>query len=344
MGTQERKKEHLNLFKMFDLSVADKTNGFEKWDWIPAETAEINYYTIDTSTSFLGYFLSFPFMIAAISGGDEEGDHLNEHLAACAEAEKIPLGIGSMRSYLGNKKGIETLKHLRDLAPHVPLISNIGVAQIIENHFQDLIISLTLDGQFDAIAVHFNKIQEMIQPEGDKNFTGILDALSHFVEKSEVPIIVKQVGHGFSQRDIENLWKVGIRFLDVGGRGGTSWSRAERLRRGGTEEIDPLDGWGISTADCLIHTLEFFPGMYCIAGGGINTGHDLAKAIALGAHLGSSARIIYQAYVKRGVAGIQQVIKNFREVLRQLMFLTGCPTLLAFRNNSSIMRRVYDGF
>jgi len=342
MSTRERKDEHLELFKRFDLSVTGSTNGFENWDWVPAETAGIQYDRVDTSLSFLGYSISFPLMIAAISGGSEEGNKLNEALAECAEIEKIPLGIGSVRSFLENHEGLSVLQQLRKIAPDIPLISNIGITQLRDPHLRKKLPALTRDGQFDAIAVHFNKIQELIQPEGDTDFTGITDALSCLIEESDIPIIAKQVGHGFSGNDIRQLWQTGIRFLDLGGRGGTSWAKAERLRKGDVTEKDPFDTWGLSTAHCLKTALEICPGMFCIAGGGIHTGHDVAKGIALGARLCSSANTVYQAYHKNGREGILNTLRHMRTVLKQIMYLTGCSTLTTFRNNPNILRQNRD--
>jgi len=342
MGTKERKDEHLALFKQFDLTVSGSTNGFEEWDWIPAETAELRFGAIDPSLSFLGYTISFPLMIAALSGGSDEGNTLNEALAECAEIERIPLGIGSVRSFLENHTGLSVLQDLRNIAPHIPLITNIGIAQLRDPHIRNEIVTLTLDGQFDAIAVHFNKIQELIQPEGDTDFTGIMDALSTLVEKSDIPIIAKQVGHGFSGNDIRQLWQAGIRYVDLGGRGGTSWARTERFRKGDHIEKDLFDVWGLTTAHCLKTALEQCPGMLCIAGGGIHSGHDVAKGIALGARLCSTANTIYQAYLKNGKEGILKTLRNMRTILKQIMFLTGCPTYTTFHNNPTILRQSRD--
>lgn len=342
MGTQERKDEHLALFKQFDLSVPESTNGFEKWEWIPAETAELHFDAINPSLSFLGYSISFPLMIAALSGGSDEGNTLNKALAECAEMERIPLGIGSVRSFLENYTGLSVLQSLRKIAPNIPLITNIGIAQLKDPHIRKKIVTLTHDGQFDAIAIHFNKIQELIQPEGDTDFTGMMDALSMLVEESDIPIIAKQVGHGFSGNDIRKLWQVGIRYVDLGGRGGTSWARAERFRKGDLTEKDPFDAWGPTTAYCLKTALEQCPGMLCIAGGGIHTGHDVAKGIALGARLCSTANSIYQAYLKNGREGILNTLRDMRIVLKQIMFLTGCSTYTTFHNNPTILRQSRD--
>lgn len=342
METETRKDEHLGLFKQLDLSITEKTSGFERWDWIPAETADIDFDSINTETSFLAYPLSFPFMITAISGGSKEGDHLNEILASCAETEKIPLATGSVRSLLEKGTGFRTIKQLRDRAPHIPLITNIGIAQTRDRYIRKSFLSLTRDGNFDAVAVHFNKIQELIQPEGDKNFTGIMEALSQLAEEAGIPVIVKQVGHGFSQEDFLSLWEAGIRFLDVSGTGGSSWAKAERIRRGNHVKTDPFDAWGVPTADCLTSALDVCPGMYCIAGGGIKTGHDLAKSLALGAQLASSANTIYQAYLHGGQEGVLTCIRDFREILKKIMFLTGCSSLNSFRRNPHILRKKND--
>jgi isopentenyl-diphosphate Delta-isomerase len=342
MGTEERKNEHLELFKQFDLSVRKKTNGFENWDWIPDETAEVDFNAIRTDTSFLGYSLSFPFMIAALSGGSEKGNTLNEDLAGIAEAEKIPLGTGSVRSALENPDHSRFFYRLRDLAPSVPLLVNIGIGQIRDKSIRKNVLNLIQIGRFDALVIHFNKIQELIQPEGNKNFTGITAAMSQLVETAGIPVIAKQVGHGFSRKDIRIIRDTGIRFMDLGGAGGSSWSRAERIRNGDTAEDDPFDEWGISTAESLVSALDTCPDMYCIAGGGIKTGHDLAKGLALGARLTSSANAVYQAYIHGGQVEVVKFLRKSRLILKEIMFLTGCTSIDTFRGNPYILRRIND--
>jgi len=342
MGIQERKDEHLKLFKAFDLSDTHKSNGFEAWDWIPNETADISLDEIDTVVSFLGYKLSYPFMIAAISGGTDEGNRLNMDLADVAESEKIPLGTGSVRCALDRPEQTKFFYRLRDAAPNVPLVANIGIAQMRTDEARNKIYRFMKESRYDALAIHFNKIQEIIQKDGDRDFKGIRDGLKALADTADFTLIAKGVGHGFSHGDILSLFKAGIRFIDTGGAGGTSWAKVERFRNGNTCPYNPFDSWGIPTAECLRTVLNTCPAMYPIAGGGINDGFDMAKALALGCELVSAATSVYKTWLDKGKEGVKHHIQERKTILEQIMFLTGCRKMGEFRGNPTILRRRND--
>lgn len=342
MGIQDRKNDHLNLFKVNDVFHNEKTNGFEVWEWIPNETAGISFHEVNPVTSFLGYTLSFPFMIAALTGGTHEGNSLNDELAEIAEGEKIPFGTGSVRCALEKPEQAKAFYKLRDIAPSVPLIANIGIAQIRSKETRSNLMLFMKESRFDALAIHFNKIQEMIQEEGDRNFSGIMDGLKDLADTADFPLIAKGVGHGFSRRDIQNLYEAGIRFIDTGGAGGTSWAKAERFRNGDMSSSNPFDTWGISTAECLLTILNDYPGIFTIAGGGINDGFDTAKALALGAGLVSSAASVYKVWLSEGKTGTVNHILSRKNILKQIMFLTGCRDINTFQRNPEILRRKND--
>jgi len=344
MGIQDRKNEHLNLFKAFDLSHTEKTNGFEMWDWVHSETRDISLDEIDPSVSFLGYDLSFPFMIAAISGGTDEGNRLNQELAEIAESERIPMGTGSIRCVINKPDLAKAFYEIRDIAPDVPLIANIGIAQILAEESRKEILRFMKESRYDALAVHFNKIQEMIQKDGDRDFKGIMAGLKALADSADFPLITKGVGHGFSREDIHYLCETGIRFIDTGGAGGTSWAKAERFRNGDTSVRNPVDSMGISTAECLQTVLSVCPAMYPIAGGGIHDGYDTAKALALGARLVSAASSVYKAWLNNGKSGVSNHIRTRKNILKQIMFLTGFRNMETFRGNPKLLRRINDRF
>lgn len=332
----------MTLFKLFDLSMSDKTNGLDAWEFIPDETTGISYDDVNPAVSFLGYNLSFPFMIAAISGGTDEGNRLNHDLADIAEDEKISLGIGSVRCALDRPDQAKAFYRLRDTAPDVPLIANIGIAQIQTEETRKKIHRFMKESRYDALSVHFNKIQEMIQKEGDHDFREITDGLKIMSDSADYTLIAKGVGHGFSKKDIQHLYETGIRFIDTGGAGGTSWVKAERFRNGDRSPSNPLDSWGISTAECLLMVLDTCPALYTIAGGGINDGYDTAKALALGARLVSASASVYRAWTENGKTGTINHIQSRKSILKQIMFLTGCKDMDVFRGNREIRRHKND--
>lgn len=335
--TSSRKEEHVRLCTERDVRFRQKTAGFERYDFDYVALPELNFDEIDTSTYFLGRRLHLPLLVSAMTGGYSGATAINAALAERCQQWKIAFGVGSMRQALESDEQWESFRIARSLAPDVPLIANIGATQLVQGvgpNEVEKIISLI---EADAIAIHLNPLQELLQPEGTPRFRGVLDALGRLAQVCSVPIIVKEVGAGISGRVAARLLEAGVRMIDVAGAGGTSWAGVELLRASDEATPHPLaELWdcGIPTAECIVevNALRQHYHFTMIASGGITSGFDAAKAIALGADLVGVARPLLQAYQRGGTREIDRYLANWELQLRAALFVSGCSTLEALRN------------
>jgi isopentenyl-diphosphate delta-isomerase len=313
--TESRKKEHVELV-LTEGGQYTKPAGFERLDYIHNALPEISLNDVDLSTQFLGKHLKFPMMITAITGGYKEAEAINKGLAAAAQKHGIAFGVGSQRAMMEKSELTRTYK-VRDVAPDIPLVGNIGAYQL-KKYTQEQIEFLVDYIQADALAVHLNPLQEAIQPEGDTDYSGVLDAIRKTCETLSVPVIVKETGAGISQDVAIKLKEAGVAWIDVAGSGGTSWSAVEYLRAGSTPGFE---NWGIPAVEAIIQCRGVLP---MIASGGIRNGIDGAKAITLGADLCGAAYPFLKALHTRK---LDQVIETWQEQMRICAFLTGSKTL-----------------
>ncbi|MCS7091770.1 MAG: type 2 isopentenyl-diphosphate Delta-isomerase, partial [Patescibacteria group bacterium] len=284
---KQRKKDHLKI--ALNESSQIGSTGFDKYQFIHNALPEINFDEIDLSTTFLGKKVNYPFFVSCMTGGMAEGKRINRNLARAAQKYGIAMGVGSQRIAIENPK-LKDLFMARDDAPDIPLIANVGLVQLnygfSEKEFQEIINMI----HADALAVHINPIQEVIQPEGDRNFKDLLPKLKKLIPKLSTPVIAKEVGFGLSKNVIKKLYKVGVRIFDTAGWGGTNWAVIEGMRREGFENLGKLFGeWGIPTTDSITIAnklrKEFTDKITILGSGGIRNGIQIAKAIALGSDL-----------------------------------------------------------
>jgi isopentenyl-diphosphate delta-isomerase len=322
---RRRKHAHLELCAHADVEYATKTTLFEEVDLVHNALPELSLDEIDVGTTFLGKRLRAPFLITGMTGGTEEALAVNRALATVAERCGIGFGLGSQRVMQREPVTAYTFA-VRECAPATLLLANIGIAQAAEQSSAD-IQRLIDDVAADALCVHLNPAQELIQPEGDRRFRGGLAALRRLHRELRVPIVAKETGCGLSRRVGVALRDVGIRHVDVSGAGGTSWVRVETLR--GDERSrrlgDQFADWGIPTAASL--ALLRNSGLELIASGGIRTGLEMAKAIALGARLCGAALPVYRAYRTGGIEAARAFVDELVEGLKTAMLLTGSRTL-----------------
>lgn len=339
---QARKKEHLEIAASDVSRYKNLTNGFEKYRFVHCALPEMDYSEVEIDTEFLGYELSCPLIINPISGGEINGKHLNEDLAQVASEERIGLSLGSIRAALVDKGNYESFSIVNSYARNIPLIVNIGCLQIKDAATRDALLKICGRLGADAISVHLNPLQEILQPEGGSNFKGVLKAIRELNRISEKPIIIKEVGFGLSKYVVEQLREAGIKWIDISGSGGTSWSRIEAQRiqnRFHKTVAEEFEEWGIPTAKCLTD-IKFLDDINIIASGGISTGQDFAKAIALGADFVGLARAIVSIWNKSGCQGIKNIIKRYRKVLKLSLFSTGCKNIEEFQNKHEIIVEV----
>ncbi len=337
--TEERKADHLRLAQgAVEFPFA---SGFERWHFIHNALPELNLEDVDVSLDVFGKRLSFPFVIGAMSGGEKHADRLNRVLARAAQAEGCALALGSLRPWLENPSLKEKYLALRQYAPDIPLFANIGISQLIAGVTQEQAADLCRTLQADALVVHLNPLQEAIQPEGEPFFAGALRTLQEWVQTFPLPLIVKEVGQGLSVSVIERLAAAGITWVEIAGAGGTNWLLIEKAR---LPENDPrreaaeyFRDWGEPTA--LVLEQCPLPKVRLIAGGGIRSPLDMAKALALGATLVSAARPILMAAMQGGIPAVRHLLQVWRETLKLVLFGTGRGDIKTFHGDRSLLRK-----
>jgi len=337
--TSLRKKEHLDLSLNADVSFKTKTNGFNHYEFIHDAATEVELDKITFETKFFKKKINYPFIISCMTGGTEEAENINAHLAIAAEELKIPIGVGSQRQALENKNYKNSYNIIRKNAKSVPVLGNLGAAELVKLKSSDPIKMLIEVIEADAFVIHLNPLQELLQPEGNPDFKGLLKSLKRLVKEIEIPVIIKEVGMGISKDVAKQMLEVGVKGIDVAGAGGTSWAAIEMLRNKSTTN-DYFWDWGLPTSFCLKENSKLKKNykFILIGSGGINSAVDAAKAFALGADYVASARTILKELDTSGVDGVKNLITGWFETIRKIMFLTGSKSLKELRKNK-IMRR-----
>jgi isopentenyl-diphosphate delta-isomerase len=337
--TSRRKQEHIDLCLNEDVSFKEKTNGFDKYEFIHDPITEVNISKLKFKTNFLKKNIDFPFLISCMTGGTAKAGNINTQLSIAANELNIALGVGSQRQALENSRYIKTYKTIRKNAPNIPILGNIGASQIVKlksfnsiNYLVDLI-------EADAMVIHLNPAQELFQKKGQPNFAGLVRKIQELVKHVKIPIIVKEVGSGISGTAARVLLNAGVYGIDVAGAGGTSWTGVEMLRNKNKRQKEFWD-WGVPTSFCIqeVYKLKKSFNFVLIGSGGINNSFDMAKAYTLGADITASARRILIELDKKGTEGVIRLIKNWFEDLKKIMFLTGSNSIIGLRKNK-LMRK-----
>ena len=332
--TTSRKRQHVELTLSEDVRFRAKRSGLDRFDFVHNALPELDLAAVDTTTEFLGRHLRLPIMISCMTGGYKDALKINRDLAEVCEEEMIAMGVGSQRQALENSAFHETFRVVREVAPSIPIIGNIGAAEVARMLDVAPLKRLAEMIRADAFAVHLNPLQEFLQPEGSPNFRGVLAGIQRLVNNLGIPIIVKEIGAGISGTVAKRLLDVGVRIIDVAGAGGTSWAGVESLRR--KEEHPSLFwDWGIPTAHSLQQVAklrEAEAGLTLIGSGGITNGMEAAKCIALGADLVASARPLLVTLVQKKKKGLRDLIREWEETIRGVMFLTGSRNIADLQN------------
>ncbi len=340
ISTSERKKAHLELCLSDKVAFKNKTTGFENYEFEHYAITEVDLQKINFTTQFFNKKISYPFLISCMTGGTAEAGNINAQLAIAAQELNIPIGVGSQRQALENNKYLKTYKIIRENAPKIPVLGNLGAAEVVSIKSLDKVSYLVDIIKADAMVIHVNPLQELFQPEGNPNFTGLIKRLDKLTKYLKVPIIIKEVGSGISKKAVQKLLEVGVKGIDVAGAGGTSWAGVEMLRSGKSEDNDFWD-WGLPTAYCIkqIAPLKEYHEFILIGSGGINSAFDTAKALALGVDLAASARTILQKLDKNGVEGVVKLVRDWFETVKKIMFLTGSASLPEFKQRNNLIHK-----
>ncbi len=325
----DRKLEHLLICENYDVEFKDKTTGFEDIELIHNVLPEIDKNEIDLSTSVFGKKLDSPLFITAITGGHPAAKEVNRQLAIAAENNGIALGVGSQRAACEHPELADTYTVVRENAPDCLLVGNIGAPQL--NLAQKAVEILDAD----ILAIHLNPLQESIQPEGDLDARGYTDLIEKITDTVDIPVLAKETGCGISAESAKTLVEAGVDFIDIEGAGGTSWAAVETYRADDRYLGEIFWDWGIPTAISTVEVTNAVD-VPVISSGGIRTGLEAAKAIALGADAVGMAL----PFLKNSASqeALNTFINRFNDSLRIAMFLVGANNIEELKQSNLVIR------
>ena len=337
MSTAGRKDDHIRINLEEDVGFQQLTTGFERYHFVHQALPEIDLAAVDTSVILFGKRLSAPILVSSMTGGTERAGQFNRRLGEAVQARSLAMGVGSQRTALEDSQ-TEASFSVRTYAPDALLFANLGAVQLNYGYTVDQCRRAVDMVEADALILHLNPLQEVLQPEGDSRWGGLLSRIEEVCTRIGVPVIAKEVGWGISRQVARSLIDVGISAIDVAGAGGTSWSEVEK-HRAPTEHQRRLAAsfreWGIPTVTSLAYVREARavagkPELPLFASGGVRNGQDVAKAAALGADLAGLA----SPFLKRAVESTESVVEEIDllvDELRIAMFASGSRNLEALR-------------
>ena len=320
---KQRKTEHVSI--CLNKAVEKGSAGFDKYKFIHNALPEIDFDEISTETGFLGKKISAPIIISPMTGGSKK-EKINRNLAIAAERLNVAMGVGSQRVIFEQPETLLSF-NIRKHAPNIPLLANIGAVSLNYGFGLKECRAAVKSICADALVLHLNPLQEAIQPEGQRKFNGLLKKIERISKELGKPVIVKEVGFGLSRDAALKLKKAGIKIIDVAGHGGTNWAIIEGLRAK-AREGEIFSEWGIQTAESIKQCAGL--GLKLIASGGIRTGLDMAKAIALGADCcGIALPLLKPATIS--AKAVEGVIQQYIKELKIAMFCIGAKNLNELR-------------
>ncbi len=317
-----RKESHIKVCLEEDVE-SDVSSGFEDVTLVHHAIVDVDRDEIDTTCEFLGKKMSAPLIVEAITGGARIAEKINNNLARACEEVGVAFGVGSVRAALVDDALWDTYK-VRDVAPTIPILSNIGLVQLIDEYDIRQIKDSCKEIGADGVAIHLNTVQEAVQPEGNVNWKGSFERLKYFCQNLGMPVVVKETGAGICRETAIMISKAGATMIDVGGLGGTSFSMVEHYRdKKGSGLL--FKNWGVPTACSLVECRQAV-NTGIIASGGVRSGVDAAKAIALGADYAGVALPVLKAATKSH-KDVVSVLSRIIDEMRSCMFLCGASSV-----------------
>jgi len=332
----QRKKDHIALCAGDNVGFREKTTLLHQVQLVHNALPEMHADDVDSSVELLGKTLTAPVVISAMTGGTEEAAKINQELAQVADELGLAIGLGSQRAMFERPETAWTFK-VREQAPNVLLFGNLGLVQarqMTSAQVEDLCGEVGAD----ALCIHLNPAMEIVQPGGDRDFSGGLDVFRRLIADLSVPVIAKETGCGLSRAVGEQLVAAGVRHVDVSGAGGTSWVAVEAHRAVSPEAkalAEELWDWGIPTGASVLQLRGL--GLQIIATGGLRRGSDVARAVALGATAGGLAAPVLKAHRAGGIDGARTYLQQVIATVRTLMLLTGSRTVSELQQAKQIL-------
>jgi isopentenyl-diphosphate delta-isomerase len=318
----QRKADHIQIARS-GAGAYQRSTLLEHVHFVHTALPELAFADVDLGTTLLDRKLAAPILITGMTGGTREGRTINRALASAAQTLGIAFGLGSQRPML-DKPELAATYDVRDVAPDVLLLANLGVVQLAAMPTSAVTAAVERVGA-DALAIHLNVGQELAQPGGDSDFRQSLATIRRVAKELGKPVVVKETGCGISPAVARSLDEAGVAAIDVSGAGGTSWIAIEALRAKGQQAArgELFHEWGIPTAACVGWLAESKVRAEIIASGGIRTGLDVARAMALGARVVGLAQPVLAAASKGGAAGATRFLASVIDGLRTACMLAG---------------------
>jgi isopentenyl-diphosphate delta-isomerase len=314
-----RKRTHVEVCLERPVEFHTRTTGFERYELPYCALPDSDLRRVDLSVRLLGRTLRAPILIGAMTGGTQDAHAINANLAVAAQELGVGLMLGSQRVMLEDPRATASFL-VRDKAPDVLLLGNLGVAQLNRGYGVEHVRRAIADVDADALAFHTNPLQEALQQNGDGDFRGLVRRLAEVARRVEQPLVLKEVGHGLSAEVIAAVRDVGLAAVEVAGAGGTSWARVEQYARDGEIVSPELAEWGIPTCEALLAARRSAPELTVIASGGIRSGVDVAKALALGA----DACAIALPLLRPALVSAEEVVAVLGRVIEELRIAMHC--------------------
>jgi isopentenyl-diphosphate delta-isomerase len=333
-----RKDEHIRINLEEDVA-SGLSNGLEHYSFDHCALPEMDLEDVDTRLTVFGRHLSAPLMISSMTGGTSQAGVINTRLAEAAQEVGVAMGVGSQRTAIEDPAQKASFQ-VRRAAPDVLLFANLGAVQLNYGYSIDHCRKAVEMIEADGLLLHLNPLQEALQPEGNTRFSGLLKKIEAVCHGLSVPVIIKEVGWGISEKVARQLTEAGVAAIDVAGAGGTSWSQVEKFRAGdtyGAEMADDFIDWGIPTAAAIQNVRRAAPHVIVFASGGLRNGVDITKCISLGATLGGMAA----PFLKAAAISGDDALALTRAVCREIkiaMFVTGARNIEALQKIPLIYR------
>lgn len=335
--TESRKADHIRINLEENVQFPNVTTGLENYRFMHNALPELNLQDIDTTVNLFGKTLNSPILISSMTGGTDIARRLNRRLAEAAQEHNIAMGLGSQRAAIEDE-ALNDSYYVRDIAPDIMLFANVGAVQLNYGYGIDQCRRAVELVDATALILHFNVLQEAVQPEGDVNFSGLLSKVESICKKMDVPVIAKEVGWGFSEQNTRDLANAGVSAIDVAGSGGTSWSEVEYYRAPTAfhaRVAASFADWGIPTSDAIQYARQGAPELAIFASGGLRNGIDIAKSVALGATLGGLAGPFLKA-ADASPEALDQLIREIHTQLKIAMLCSGNQDIASLQSDTLI--------